>query len=261
MSAAQLSAAQTTAAGVLNGAAPELETEMLAAIVPGGTLDAAGALDVYRRGYIARLTEQLGETYASVWRVLGDDGFFDLCRAYIAAHPSSSYNLSDYGRDFAAYIELAPSRPSLPPFLAELARLELAMHDLFHAHAHVPLDAASLASIGDLAGVRFRFGSAVRLIACEYAVYEVYRHRNDEEEPDLDVNRAQYMLLFRDGSDVRAREVGAAAFAGLEALANGAAVEEAIDAALARDPAFGPAEAAELFGVVVSCGLAQSFER
>jgi hypothetical protein len=231
---------------------------VLGAIVPGGTLDAAGALGVYRRGYLARLTEQLGETYASVWRVLGDDDFFEICRAYVAMHSSASYNLSDYGREFPDFVAAAPE---LPAFLAELARFELAVHDLFHAHAHEPLDAAEFAAIGDLAGVRFRFGSAVRLLACERAVYDVYRHRNDEEPPDLDFDRPQRLLLFREGSDVLVREVDAAAFAALETLAAGRPVEEAIESAVACDAGFGPAEVAALFEVVARCGLVVAVER
>ena len=47
-------------------------------IRPAGRLKtAASALEVYRRAYVARLTEALGDTYEAVWSVLGDDVFFD----------------------------------------------------------------------------------------------------------------------------------------------------------------------------------------
>jgi hypothetical protein len=249
---------QRSLAVVLANQADAPGDAVLGAIVPGGTLDAAGALDVYRRGYLARLTEQLGETYPSVWRVVGDDDFFELCRTYVAMHSSTSYNLSDYGREFPDFLAAAPE---LPDFLAELARFELTVHDLFHAHAHAPVDLAAFAALGDLAGVRLRFGSAVRLLCCEHAVYDVYRHRNDEEPPDLDLERPQRVLLYREGSDVLVREVDAGAFAALEVLAGGGSVEEAIDSAVACDPGFGPAEVAVLFEVVARCGLVEAIER
>jgi hypothetical protein len=94
------------------GAARDEAADVLAAIVPGGTLDAAGALEVYRRGYRARLTEQLGETYPSVWRVVADDDFFELCRAYIAAHPSASYTCRITGASFRPSSRQPPSSRS-----------------------------------------------------------------------------------------------------------------------------------------------------
>jgi hypothetical protein len=258
MSTSTLAGSQRALASALTMPGDDLPEPLLAAIVPGGTLDAAGALGVYRRGYIARLTEQLGETWPSVWRVVGDDDFFELCRAFIARHASSSYNLSDYGREFPRFLE---TRPSLPEFLPELARFELVVHDLFHATAHLPVEAAELAAIGDLAGTRFRFGAGVRLVACEHAVYDVFLHRNDVEPPDLDLDRAQHVLLFRDGGDVRARVVGAATFAALEALAEGLPVEDAIERATSCDESFGAAEVSSLFEIVALCGLVEAVVR
>jgi hypothetical protein len=249
---------QRSLAETLRRPGEDLPDDVLGLVVPGGTLDAAGALDVYRRGYVARLTEQLGETYPSVWRVVGDDDFFALCRAFLADHPSCSYNLSDYGREFPGFLDAAPD---LPAFLAELARFELAVHDLFHAHAHVPVDVADLSGLGDLTGVTFRFGSAVRLVACDRAVYDIYRHRNDEEPPDLDLERPQRVLLYRQGSDVLAREVEAAEFTALEALAAGSPVEEAVERAVTLDEGFGPERVAALFQVVARCGLVEGVER
>jgi hypothetical protein len=118
-----------------------------------------------------------------------------------------------------------------------------------------------LSSLGDLAGVKLRFGSAVRLVACEHAVYDVYRHRNDEEPPDLDLKRPQHVLLYRQGGDVLAREIEAAEFAALEALAAGQPVEEAIDRAASLDDGFGPERVAGLFEIVARCGLVEVVER
>ncbi len=53
---------------------------LLKEIVPGGSLSAKAALDVYRTGHIVRLTEALGETFEAVWWVAGDTHFFRLQR-------------------------------------------------------------------------------------------------------------------------------------------------------------------------------------
>lgn len=242
------------AAAVAAGAG---DAAVLADIVPGGTLDAAGAFAVYRNGYLARLAEQLGETYPAVRQALGDEKWFALCESYIAEHPSTSYNLSDYGRDLAGFLERGAVEEGAP-LLVELARFELAFHDLFHAAAHPSVEPAELASLGDLTGVRLQLGSAVRLLACERAVYDVFRHRHDAEPPSIDVERQQFVLLFRRGSEVLGREVDAATFAALEAFARGAAVEDALASALERDPAFGAPEATKLFELVSRFGLVEA---
>ena len=57
--------------------------------------------------------------------VVGDGDFFALCREYIAGHRSSSYNLSDYGRELPAFLA---EKNGLPEFLGELAAFELLVH-------------------------------------------------------------------------------------------------------------------------------------
>src|SRR5687768_3042109 len=78
--------------------------ELEKSLVAGGRLSLQEALGVYSNGYVARLTEALGEIFEGVWWVLGDSGFFEMCKRYIAATPSKSYNLSDYGDGFPAFL-------------------------------------------------------------------------------------------------------------------------------------------------------------
>jgi hypothetical protein len=227
---------------------------LLSEIRPGGTLDAAGALDVYRGGYFARLTEQLGETYGTVWRVLGDAGFFAVSERYIAATPSSSYNLSDYGRAFPAWLEGQPEACE-HAFLAELARFEWTFHEAFHAPRHDPVSAADLAALDDLSGVALELGPSVRIVATERAVYELFRRRNDESAPDIDIERPQWALIFRQDGDMMAREIDTGSARVLGALARGQAVDEAIEAAAEADPSFGADDVARVFEMLARCGL------
>jgi len=237
--------------------------DLLAGVIPGGTLDAAAALAVYRNGYFARLTEQLGETYRTIWRALGDETFFLLCAAYIRTHPSTSYNLSEYGREFAEFLATTPEAADAV-FLPELARFELAFHDLFHAPAHEPLDAAALAAIGDLTGVRLHFGSAVRLMACGHAVRDLFGHRHDPDDaepPQLDIDRPQWIVMCKRGTDVVLEEIGRSAFVTLEALARGVSIDEALDEAATVDPEFSAADVSRLFETIALCGLVTGWSR
>ena len=257
---ATLSDTQRTLARALASTVEQWPGSLLHSVIPGGSLDCAGALAVYRNGYLARLSEQLGETYASVWRVLGDEDFFALCHRYIAGHASSSYNLSDYGHQFAAFLEHEPETVQVP-FLPELARFELIVHELFHHPTHVAVETAQLASLGDLEGATMTLGSAVRLVACRYAVYDVFRHRDQAEPPDIVVERPQSVLLFKQDGEVLAREIDSASFAALEALASGLVVEEAVARAVECDAGYGAAEIARLFELIARCGLVAGIGR
>lgn len=230
------------------------DAAIAAHIVPGGTLDTAGAVDVYRAGYFARLTEQLGEIYLAVWRVLGDDEFFEQCRLYAAGHPSPSANLSDYGREFAAFLA-GRSAVGEFPFLCDLARLELGFHELFHAPEHEHVPAEEWTRLAGLDGVRFVVGDAVRCFDFDHAVYEIFRHRRQTLAEVADLHRRQSIVLYKQDGEVRARELTPATARSFAALRQGHSLDEAL-ALLGReglDPDAG--ELRDFFEWLVASGV------
>lgn len=98
------------------------------------------ALQIYQEDYQARLTEALGETYPSVWGILGDEDFFILAKDYIKTHPSQSYSLQHYGEGLALFLLSSPVLQEFP-YLADLARLDWAFHTLFHQSDERPVGA------------------------------------------------------------------------------------------------------------------------
>lgn len=232
-------------------------------IRPGGTLDVAGALQVHAHAYRARLVEQMGETFATVWRVLGDDDFFAAATSYAAAHRSSSTNLSDYGAAFPGFLASSPwSRRA--PFLADLARFEWTFLQAFHAPRPDGTGLAgleALAGAGDLQGVQLVLAPAARLFASPWAVEELFRRRDEEEAPRASLSRTQRLLLHRPADDVLVQEFDAAPFAALEAIAEGCDLADALDAAVAADAAFGPEDASQLFAWLASSGCVEGWRR
>ena len=53
-------------------------------ITPSATLSALERIDIYRRGYHARLIECLVDDYPVLQHALGEERFEELCRAYIS---------------------------------------------------------------------------------------------------------------------------------------------------------------------------------
>lgn len=220
-------------------------------LLPGGTLTPGGALEVYRVAYAARLTEALGETYEAAWTALGDEAFRRLCRGFIRSHPSFSHNLSDYGREFPAWLGRAEESARLP-FLEELAAFEWEFKELFHQREHAHLPAGELAAAGPRA--RFEFGAAVRLRRHRRAAYALWTRRKDGPPERAVWDRPERLALYKLDGEICARELEEPEFMLLEGLRAGASMEEALDAA-ATHPGFDEARAAALFSWIGESGI------
>ena len=221
-------------------------------VTGGGKLTAREAVEVYARGYVARLTEALGETYEACWRVLGDEHFQALCRDYIARFPSLSYNLSDYGADMPAFMTGRDFGLEVP-FLPDLARYEWEFKELFHAAPAAGLDPAALAGrVKDES--RLVFHPASRLLELGHRVYGIWKRDRADETPleRSDWEGEQRLVLYKkEGNDVHVRVLSATEHAALSALRAGRPLGEALESA----PGMDETVAARLFAFVADAGL------
>ena len=233
------------------------DPELVASVTGGGRLTAAEAVEVYRGGYPARLTEALGETYETCWRALGDEAFFAAARAYIARAPSRSHNLSDYGADFPEFLESLPVA-GRAPYLGDLARFAWTFKELFHAAPHAGLDPVVLAAKARPDSA-LRLGSAVRLLALRHRVYGLFRRDNDDDSPieESSWRGAERLILYKkEGNPIYVRELTAPEHAALIALAAGRPLGDALASADGLDAG----GAQELFGFVAASGIVAGVE-
>lgn len=228
----------------------EGDEALAAAVTGGGRLTAQGAVAVYRRAYPARMTEALGETYRRCWRVLGDADFFAACAAFIPTERSASGNLSDYGRGFPGFLESWEGARHAP-YLGDLARLEWAFKDLFHAPPHESLSPQRLA-----AGARpqsvFLFGEATALLSLGHRVHAVWARELEDETP-LDAascSGPEELFLYKKDGRVHSRVLTAPEAAALAALRAGLPLERALSAA----EGLGPDAVAALFRALADSG-------
>lgn len=228
----------------------------VAAVAGGGTLSAREAVAVYARGYVARLTEALGETYEACWRVLGDEGFFAVTADYIRRFPSLSYNLSDYGVDFPAFVEDRADLAADLPFLGDLARFEWRFKELFHAAPRRGLTPAELAARVKPES-RLAFQPALRLLSLRHRVYGIWKRDRADDTPleASDWEGAQRLALYKkEGNPIFVRELSAPEHAALARLIDG----DRLDAALESAPGMDEAAAGELFAFVAEAGLVEA---
>ena len=243
---------------------PEREDDpaTLADIVPGGSLTEEQAVGVYRGGYYARLTEQLGETFEAVWAVLGDESFFRVCTEFAGDHPSRSYNLSDYGREFPEWLAKVPEVRNLP-FLCELGEFEWKFKELFHCAEHDPVAPEALAGITDLETTRVRIGDACFLFSASYAVYDIWKRRgenNGEGSEETDWTRAQRGLAYKRDGEIFVRVLGPGPYHMLEALRAGSPFGEAVTQGAGAQPDLSAQEVSALFQTLAHSGIVTDIE-
>ncbi len=210
-------------------------------VEPGG-LDPRRRLQVHRNNTLITLTDALGAVYPVVRRLVGDDFFAHVARGFIERAPPASGTLIDYGAGLADYLGGLDAAAGLP-YLPDVARLEWAWHDSFHAADAPPLDPARLAALPRerLPGARFSLHPAARLIRSSWPVGRIWIAHGDPDRPPDSVSLDEgpdYLLVLRPDYDVRLRFVGHAEWVFIVNLSRHQSVAEAWAAAIDIDSTF-----------------------
>lgn len=207
--------------------------EPLAARLRPGGLPASLAFAVHRNTVVHGLIEALGDLYPAVRRIAGADVFAGLARAFIRRQPPEHGVLLRYGTGFADFIERDASMPKLP-FLADLARLELAWHEAYHAADAPPLEAAALQGLAAerLPALRLALHPSGRLLRSRFPVDRIWA----AHQPGADVSEAAAagganLLVIRPFQTVEIRSFAPPDYAFVEALSRGRTLVDAYETA------------------------------
>lgn len=192
----------------------------------------AERLSVYSGGYLARMEEALEEATPAVRHVVGRKGFHALAHGYAAQYPSHSYNLSRAGLHLPEFLKTYPLTAELP-FLPDLARLEWAIVEAFHAFDQPPLGPAPLSALPaeDWERIRLVFQPSLQLVASAWPILDIWEARNrpvTEVCVDL-VNRPQRVMVYRQALQVRCELLDDRQDAALKALLSGKPLGELPD--------------------------------
>lgn len=197
--------------------------------------------NIYRNNVIVSLCEALRQTFPALSSLLGEDYFNALARAFIAQHPPASPVLIWYGQDFAAFIDgFEPLKAY--PYLADVARLEWAWLQSYHAADAAPLDPAVLGQVDParLGGVRFAAHPATAVVVSPWPVLDLARANRfapeDASVPDLD--RPQSVLVTRPDLEVGLHLLPPGGGLFVTALLEGAMLGEAATQAVAHTATF-----------------------
>jgi hypothetical protein len=196
--------------------------------------------NVYRNNVTVSLINALAETFPATMRITGEEFFRAMARFHIRATPPTSPLLFEYGRDFPDFVEGYEYAQSLP-WLADVARIERAWLDAFHAGDAEPLAPLALASIHPerLAGAVLTPHPATRILRSRFPAVTIFAaNRSSEPVGPIKTAEPEDALITRPALDVvvRSLPLGAAVF--LTRLIEGEPLGAAAGAALAESPEF-----------------------
>jgi hypothetical protein len=154
------------------------------AIVDSPPLPVAERLGIYAQGYRIRLIDALDSNYPLLHRLLGDDDFAALGQAFVAAHPSVYRSIRWYGRELAEFLSTVPPHAE-QPIVAELARLEWTLTEVFDAPDAEPQSRAALAAVDPSAWseLRLQFHPSLRRLHLHWNTAAAWKALNAEETP------------------------------------------------------------------------------
>ncbi len=205
-------------------------------------LPAARRFNVYRNNFRISLTDGLAAIYPVVEQLVGPEFFGFMADRYIRSHPSRSGNLHNQGFALADFLNRFQAVSKLP-YLPDVARLEWAYHEVFHAAAPKSFEPKALEKVAaeSYPELRFDLGPACRLVRSTYPIFRIW-HVNQEsyvgdKKINLDVG-PEAVLFVRPKLEVELRRVGPAESALLQALESGNNLGEALEASLKFSPDF-----------------------
>jgi hypothetical protein len=190
-------------------------------LTPGTRLTAAQRLDIYSRGYEARLVECLADDYPVLKHALGEGRFEILCREYITRFPSEAPNLNAFGRHMPTFCQ---------GFEADLAALEWALVEAIHAADASPLTSEQFASVPGDAWPRARLGKSpsLRVVSAAYPVNDYFQAARDGREPELPAASPSATAVYRRGLTVWRQGLTPVMAGVLSALARGETLQESL---------------------------------
>lgn len=189
--------------------------------------------NVYRNNVTVGLIGALADTFPAVLRLVGEPFFEAMARVYVQKEPPSSPLLFRYGAGFADFLERFEPAQHLP-YLPDVARLERAWLDAYHAADAPMLDPQVLGIVAPeaLPEQRFLVHPATRVLRSDFAAVSIFSaNRLSDDVPAIDPAVPEDGVITRRDTDVEIRHLppGAAMFftALIEGQTLGSAAERA----------------------------------
>ena len=167
-----------------------MEQEAADFIKPNAALSSLERIQIYNQQYWFRLYASFEDDFPGLRTVLGRRQFEQVMRAYLDAHPSTSYTLRDLGSQLASFLADHHNLTAPNSLLAQdVVRLEWAHIEAYDAATLLPPTPDFFASITDQTVLHLQ--PCLRLLSLSYPVDELLiAVRHDAGSNDASSNNA-----------------------------------------------------------------------
>jgi hypothetical protein len=191
---------------------------------------------VYRNNVVVGLIEALRHAYPAVERIVGEEFFKAMAAAFVVVHPPRSPIMLEYGEGFAEFIGAFEPARSLT-YLSDVARIERAWTESYHAREAQPFDVSELAVLPaqKFNDLRFAVHPSLRIVQSKLPALSIWHMNTEGGTPgaiDL-ASGGQDTMIVRPNAEVEVRLMPAGGAAFLQQLLLDRTVTEALREAVA----------------------------
>jgi len=180
------------------------------AVISGPNGKTAGKrYNVYRNNVTVGLINALAATFPATKRITGEDFFRAMARFHVRATPPTSPLLFEYGYDFPDFIERYEYAQDMP-WLADVARIERAWLDSYHAADEKPLTPQALATIlpEQLVDATLTPHPSARILRSRFPAVSIFAaNRSEGPVGRIQSSEPEDALIIRPGSEVIVRHL------------------------------------------------------
>lgn len=202
----------------------------------------ASRLGIHQSNFHITVTRAMQGTFKAVSRLVGDEYFAALVRAFVQEEPPQLSTLSRYGGSFAQFLRgFAPVQKDLP-WLAPVAQLDWAWFAAYGADDTAALSAAELEGVPPevLPARAPGLHGSLTLLRFSVPAYSIWRTNiEDENVRRVPLSKGrEWAMVWRQDMQVRHVSLSQAEYAFLDAVGGGRALAEAWVDAQVHDSGF-----------------------
>lgn len=196
---------------------------------------------VYRNNVLIGLIGALGDAYPVVRRLVGDEFFRGMAALFVPGHPPHSPVMLDYGQRFPEFIATFPPAAGLP-YLADVARIERAWVEAYHAPEGVVIGLDAIAAVEPYMFSRLCLTPhpSIRLVRSSLPAFSIWKVNFEQSRPGpFELSpEGECALIIRPRAEVEARCIPAGSAELLDALVQGRSMGDAAEGVFSVDPEF-----------------------
>ena len=160
-------------------------------------LDNRQRLQVYQNNFRLSLTNNLAAIYPVIEKLVGEQFFKYACHEFIKKYPSKQGNLHKYGVEFAEFLhDFDPAKSLI--YLADMARLEWAYHEVFHEAGASKFDLQALQQVKEdqYPNLVFSLHPASRLLTSRYPLTKIWQANQVDNPEQINLEEKDYFFVI-----------------------------------------------------------------